>query len=178
MKISQDRAKEAAAKLTAKAREKAEKLHKEYQQVVIGLYNEQFPKEVHDFAKKYPQHICFANCIQLSGPGMTRDHSYVDLDRKEVISNVAGYAQANLHLTAKTSTLVVKAREAWLDAKKDYGLLKNETQQAILNLGTTKRVQESFPIAVPFLGLQTPQYAVPALNLAPLKAKLEKLQKA
>lgn len=178
MRISQDKAKDAAGKLTLKAKEKVDKAYAEYRAIVVRLYNEQFPKEVHDFAKKYPQHISFASHIQLSGAGITRDSCYVDLDRKEVVSNVVAYSQANLHLSAKSATIVTRARSAWLDAKKEYEALKNETRQAILNLGTTKRVQESFPIAVPFLGIGQAKYPVPAVNLAPLKAKLEKLQKA
>lgn len=178
MRISKDRARDAAARLTEKAEKNVEALKKEYVVLVTEYYNASIPAEVHAFAKKYAKHISFASGININGHGFNREVVYVD--QPYVISNVEGYAQANLELSSKAADVVKKAKNKWLDAQKEYKALREETRIALLNLGTTTKIAQQLPIAAQFLhGCDLPaKYPVPAVNLAPLKAKLQKLQKA
>jgi len=114
-----------------------------------------------------------ADHINFDGHGFNRE--YVSLDKK-VVANVEGYAQALLELTPKTSAALRKAKDKWDDAKKKAKDLKEETRRALINLRTTKEVEKSLPIAIPFLKANQPTYAVPAVNLTSLKNRLEKLQ--
>jgi len=174
MKISQEKARIAADELTKKAYENVKALEKAYIDMVIGYYNAQLPGEVIAFARKYPQHTSFSDYINFDGHGFNKEYVYV---HPQVISNVEGYARALLKLTPKAAETLRKAKDKWKDAAKACEDLKRETRMALLNLGTTTRIQEKLPMAMPFLGSAKPKYPVPAVNIGPLRAKLEKLAK-
>lgn len=174
MRISQEKARIAANKLTAKGDENVQTLENAYVDMAVGYYNAQIPAEVHAFAKKYPEHICYTKCINFDGQGFSKE--YVHLD-KSVVANVQGYAQALLTLSPKAADALRKAKDKWKDAKKALEDLRRETRMALINLSTTTRIQEKLPMAIPFLVNAVAKYPLPAVNIGPLKAKLQKLQK-
>lgn len=174
MRISRDRAKDIAARLTVKGKQKVEASEKAYRDVVLQLYMDTVPAAVLEFIKKYPDYASTSSHITFDGHGFRRTSVTTD---KPAVSNAPGFNNAVLKLTAKTADLIRKALNKCQDDKKAYEAIKDETKYALINLGTTKRIQESFPIASPFLGEGVAKYPVPATNLGPLKAKLEKLGK-
>lgn len=176
MVISRERCKTLARKLTEKMKEHVDELEKAYVKMVVDYYNAQIPKEVHEFARKYPQHISFAEHIDFDGHGFRNEYVSPGLE-VWVVSNVENYAQAKLELTPKIADNLIKAKRKWQDAKKELENLKRETEVALRNLRTTKRIEAELPVAAKFLpgvGLVV-SYPVPALRLGPLKAKLAKL---
>lgn len=175
MRISKEKARIAANRLTEKANQNVDALHQAYITMAISCYNASLPGEVIAFGEKYPQHLSWADCINFDGPGFNKEYVHISTP---VIANVEGYAQALLTLTHKAADALRKARDKWRDAKKAAEDLNKETRIALINLGTTKIIAEKLPMAMPFLGQPISKYPVPAVNIAPLKAKLEKLQKA
>lgn len=177
MRISKQKADTAARRLTEKAEKNVEALKKEFAALVAKFYNEQTPKDVHAFAEKHPEFVTYSHYVNFDGHGFSRESIAME---KSVLANVQGYNQAKLVLTAKVADALKKARDKWQDAQKEYKALKEETRVAILNLGTTTKIEKELPIAAQYLDGCAPvtKYPVPAVNLAPLKAKLQKLQKA
>lgn len=175
MRISKDTAASVARRLTVKAEENVKSLESEFISLVVEAYLDQQPKEAVEMAKKYPEHFCFTDNICVDGCGFSRE--YFDVGERNVISNVEHYKQANMKMTHKVAGPLLKARDKWKKAQAEYAKLKNETRIALLNLRTTTRIQSALPIAMQYLPKGGGhQYPVPVVNLAPLKAKLEKLQ--
>lgn len=173
MRISKDTARSASFRLTSSAEKIVTELRNEYAQLVREAYIAQQPKEVIEVFKKHPEYFDTTCTIYLDGCGFAKDSINVE---GAVVSSGGNY-NTKISLTNKIAAPLLKARDKWRSAKVDYEKLRNETEAALLTLRTTNRIKESLPVAAQYIPAAN-SFPLPAINMAPLNAKLKKLQPA
>lgn len=169
MKISQDLARRIALKLTDKKHNQVEKLLKAYRQLVTDFYRLSTPEDVLICYKKYPDYFEKESYIRFEGHGF----------RREVVNVIGEYVIANcnrdawLKLTPEIADTIKKAKSEWEDCKNECDKLLQETNNALLALGTYKKIEEFLPEAAKYLP-QTGQKVLALIpNLDKLKDKLQ-----
>lgn len=166
MRISQDTARLIANKLTEKSRQVAESLKVEFRELVTSLYEEATPKEVKDVLTKHPDWVFTTGTITLRGHGFSHENVLVT---RLVVANNGQYA--NMPMNEKTGSRIWKSFQRMEKAANEQKALKNETERSLINMGTTKRVAENLPVAIPFLPAENGRMAL-ALNLGDLNKRL------
>jgi len=145
-RISKELAEQIATKLTEKSRIAVAELEKEYREIATIMYEDQTPKEVKDCFKKNAEWFYTRSYIQFDGHGFRWENVTTT---RPVIAN--SNSSAKLDLNVKTSGILSAAKKKWEKASEDYNQLQRETKTALLNLGTTARIKENFPLAAPML---------------------------
>lgn len=166
MRISQDTARLISNKLTEKSRVAADALRKEFRELVTSIYENETPKEVRDLRVKHPDWFHITTTITLRGHGF--NHENVSTTRS-VVTN--GGNNANMPMNEKTGTRIWKSYQKWDKADKDFQKLREETARSLVNMGTTKRVAENLPVAIPYLPAESGRMAL-VLDLGDLNKRL------
>lgn len=167
MRISQATARSIAKQLTEKSRLAIDAIEKEYSELVTELYEADIPDEIRKTFTKWPSYFKMGQDIVFDGHGFSKQ--YVDTD-KEVIFNHEDGPQ--LKLTTKTAAQIRAVKNRLDKAKKDYANLKKETETALRNLSTTKRISEAIPDAIPFLPPNSCGLPAIIVNFASLNKRL------
>ena len=169
MRISQDLCKSIARKLTEKSKAAIEPLEKEYSMTVTAIYESQIPAAIKKAHTAYPNWFQIDDSIKIDGHGFSR--CYVDATHSVLRPGDESYAEIKLNhkIAAKirvAKNKVDKAREA-------YAKLVKDTETALRNLGTTKRISDAFPDAVQYLPtLLSPGLPAVIVNMDSLKKRL------
>lgn len=145
-RISKELAHQIAIKLTEKSRVAYELLYKEYQLLVSDIYEEQTPKEVKECFKKHSDWFYTRNYLQLTGYGFNWEG--VNLPRA-IICNAN--TSAELKLTKDSAAAISASKNKYDKAKEEHKNLLEETEIALVSLGTHARIKENFPLAAPML---------------------------
>jgi DNA-binding MarR family transcriptional regulator len=169
MRISKDMARQISFRLTDKGRAKVENLKKEWQKAVTLAYIQQTPEKIIKTKAQYPEWFQMTDSITLDGHGF----SWTNVAATErVIKDSKG--NSFLKLNAKLSGDLKVLQTAWHNAKQSNEKLQQETENAILALGTYKQIIEKFPDAAQYLPNVGPKSMALIPNLDGLKAKLQK----
>ena len=145
-RISKELANHIAIKLTEKSRVAAEQLHKDYRELVTEIYESQTPQQVIDCFKKNKDWFCTRSSVRLNGYGFSWD---IVTTERPVICNSS--SEAYMDMTSKISSTLTDSKRKWEKAKAAHKQLQQETETALLNLGTHARIKENFPLAAPML---------------------------
>lgn len=167
MRITKDLANQIAFKLTEKSRLVVEAEKIAYQTLVTELYEKETPTAVRECFAKHPEWFSTRSNISFSGHGF-RWESIKSIRR--VIPNIEG--DARLTLTQKIADQLHKAQQKFEKADKFYKDLKQETETALVNLGTYKRIEENIPEAKKYL--PPPMSNALVVNMDSLNKKLAK----
>lgn len=146
MRISKDLARQISFKLTAKSRAKVEKLKKEWEKAVTIAYIQQIPERIIKTHELCPGWLQTSGIISLEGHGFL----WISVNATErVIRDCKG--NSYLKLDSKLAYELKVFQIAWQKAKDENEKLQVETENAILALGTYKKVVEHFPQAANLL---------------------------
>lgn len=135
-----------ASKMTEKSKKYADKLKKDYQELVTTYLEAQVPEEVKKCFKTHSEYVETTSTAYLDGHGFNRES--VSLNRQ--VPATTSY-HTNLNLTASIADKVMKAKRKYTKAKEDYKQLVQETEAALFALKTHKNIRENLPEAIPFL---------------------------
>jgi hypothetical protein len=170
MRISKDLAATIARALTVKSKQKWDQLVKAYKLKIYDHYMKQTPKAVLKCFGLHPEWFETLDNIRFSGHGFSEE--YVGVEKKVIANNYG--SRARLQLTAEIANDLKDARTASENAEKHYYALKTEIENALLSLGTTKRIAERFPEAIKYLpvaGSSVSMALIPDLNKLQTKIK-------
>jgi hypothetical protein len=147
MRISKELALTIGRALSEKSKKKADNLLINYRNLVYCYYMQQVPKTILKAYASSPEWFDTGVTIYFSGFGFNHENVSVD---KKVIRNEYG-STCKLILTQEIAETLKRAQIAHKKAKEDYENLKQEIVNALLALGTTKRISEKFPDAIKYL---------------------------
>lgn len=133
------------------------------------MYRNSIPTEVINCYKKHPDWFERTGYIDFEGNGFRRES--VTVVGEYVIANNNGHAR--LSTTPEIAAEIKKAKTEWENAKDESEKLLQETYNALLALGTYKKIEEHFPQAAPFLPVTGPKMMALIPNLDGLKKKLQ-----
>jgi hypothetical protein len=146
MRVSKDLARQISFKLTDKGRAKVAKLKKEWENAVTIAYIQQIPERIIKTQALCPEWFRMTDTITLDGHGF----SWINVSATErVIQDCKG--NSYLKLDNKLASHLKGFQIAWQNAKDQNEKLQVETENAILALGTCKKVTEHFPQAANML---------------------------
>lgn len=135
-----------ASKMTEKSKKYAEKLKKDYQDLVTLLFEAQVPEEVKKCFKTHSEYIETTSSVYLDGHGFNRES--VSLNKQvPAITN----SRASMALTSAIADKIMKAKRKYEKAKEEYKQLYSETEAALFALKTHKNIKENLPEAMPYL---------------------------
>lgn len=132
--------------MTDKGRAKVEKLKKEWEKAVTIAYIQQIPEKVIKTQMLCPDWFQTTGTICLDGHGF----SWINVNATERVIKDAN-SNSKLKLDSKLAGQLKSIQIAWHNAKEENEKLQVETENAILALGTYKKVAEHFPQAATML---------------------------
>lgn len=130
-------------------------------------YKQQIPEEVLAFHKKHKTYLAHSNNVYLQSHGF----SYTDVKLTESYPYV--YRKNNsrmLDLDAKKGALLQKMQQKIEKLKEKYNNTYSEIEQALISLGTYKRVEVELPDIYPLLPGAPNSKAL--MLLGPVKTKI------
>jgi hypothetical protein len=174
MRISKDWANDVARSLCQKSRDHVSDLKVAFRELATTIYESQVPKEVIKLGNDHPTWVNKITVIIIDGAGFNR---YNCTATRLVYAKP--FNQAHITMSNPIGDRLTKARRAYEDAENVYKLLVQDTLNALLNLGTTKRISEQFPEAAKYIAGPKQVYPVPTIPLDPLRKRLasQKLMK-
>jgi mRNA-degrading endonuclease HigB of HigAB toxin-antitoxin module len=170
MRITIEKADNAAKKMTEKYREAASELESKVSVIVSAEYDAQLPSEVKDCFKNYPDYFDTTNHVYIVGKGMLKEHvvltkpmpSKNDGRWNVTISVNDSIADQVVPMIDKAKALMTKASEK-----------KDEIKSVLLSLGTAKNVLEQFPEAIDYIE-NAPKVRNLPVNLKELRKEFSK----
>lgn len=169
-RISKELAAIIAGQLVAHKYAAIEQLKKEYNTFIFDTFQEQTPKEVKDFFKKFPDYFEIESHINFTGHGFRWEQVYIsDTEEKApIIANKDN--KAMLTLDKSLASQISKRLHAIEKAEDQYKKVKGEIRMALINLRTYKNITDKFPEAAEHL----PKISVPAVivNIEGLRKKI------
>ncbi len=166
MKITQRLAEDLAKMLTAKKDAAINKARKELSEFADKVYLKSIPKEVVDFFAKHKSYVNETSYIQVSGKGI--NYERVNLSKSFPSK---GYNNSVLPTDKECEKFrVLIDNKKTLEKSKDE--LYRRTEQALLQLSTSKRVAEQFPELTDYLNKLDNGKLVPVANIEQLKKEL------
>lgn len=166
--LSKDLAKQIAKKLTQKSKDNVDFLLREYQQGVADAYEVSLPNDVLVFYKKYSKYTNSVLSIRMYGNGF--NHEVVNIFKS--LPNDDNSYYATFEPNAKVAEKLVKAKQKYEKAKKEYNILLEESEQALLTLKTYNNIRKELPEAAPYL--PPPLSNALVVNFDSLKKRLNK----
>lgn len=166
MKISKEAAKNITSKLLETKRKKLDAAYLEYRQLATDLYKSQLPNELVELQRKYPEYISKCSSLLINSHGFNWER----INATEQVIQVAK-GENIIDLNAKDADKLLKLKQKHEKLRKSYSELFSETEHALISLGTTKRIEENFPEAKPFLPVS--ENLLPVANLADLRSKIK-----
>ena len=166
MKISKDAASNIAYKLLKEKEDKLTVLRLEYRTLATEEYKSQIPKEVVDNLNKFTEYINTCTSLQFNSHGF----NYEYIEATEQVIQHKNKNRNEVILNAKFADRMFKMKTKIDKLYKDYKTLFEETKNALLSLGTTKRIEANFPEAIPYLPVS--ENLLPIANLDDLRKKI------
>ena len=146
MRITRFQAEEAATKLCSGMKVKIKEINDEISERVTKLVEKNVSESVYEFFDEYPDYVRTISSISLRG---CINGSYINLTRKVPFNQDV------------TNVVVAEDDETWFKVRellRDQSVLSkkvkeyyNNTVDILYELRTTKRIQENFPEAMPYL---------------------------
>jgi hypothetical protein len=171
MRISKENAQRIARALTKKTYDKWKKAEAAVPQYVTALYESKMPADVKKFVKDHPEYISTTPTIYLDGVGL--GYNVSERASKCMPRNSGGGSSCRMKLTNEEAETLVQLRRAKQDAEKAWEDLYRDTTNAILALGTHKKIAEQFPQAANLLPDSPAKVMALIPNLDGLAAKLK-----
>lgn len=165
MKISKQLAQDIAKCLLDAKEKEYKKLQMEYRQYATEEYQKSVPKEVVEVYKKHPEYINTCRSLMANGHGF--NYTHIEATEDVIQSRISSYN--TIPLNNKNSEVLIKMKTKYEKALEKYKKLYKETEIALLTLATTKRIEENFPEAKPFLPTQS---LLPSINLDGLRKEI------
>jgi hypothetical protein len=174
MRITNELARTIADTLLAKSKQSNEKLRSEIDALAIAEYQLMVPQEIIKVSKSCPSWIAKADSVSVKYRvnGTLHHHRAYAEKGKKVIILKAGDDTLKVNTKSAIRRKIIKLKKA----QDEYWKLRKETIQAMIALGSSKRVIEQFPETAPLFKVQ-PKYTPPPAqktNLSGLKSKLQK----
>lgn len=135
-----------ASKMTEKSKKYADKLKKDYQELVTTFMESQVPDEIKKCFKNHSEYIETTSSAYLDGHGFNRESVALN---KQVPAKSSYHEQLNL--TSAIADKIIKAKRKYEKAKEEYEQLYQETESALFALKTGKNIRENLPEAIPYL---------------------------
>lgn len=171
MRISKENAQRIARALTKRTYDKWKKAEAAVPQYVAALYESKLPPDVKKFVKAHPEYISTTSTIYLEGVGL--GHNASEGAGRQMPRNSGAGSSCRMKLTTEEAEKLVELRREKQDAEKAWEDLYMETTNAILALGTHKKIAEQFPQAANLLP-DTPAKTLALIpNLDKLTTKLK-----
>lgn len=174
MRISHELARTIATSLLSKSKEANEKLRAEIDAMAIAEYQLYIPLEILKVAQTCPSWVEKKDSISVQyriDGGVHHHRAYTEKGKKSIILK-AGDDTLKVNSKSGICRKLVRLQKA----QDEYWKLRKETIQAIVDLGTSKRVIEQFPETAVLFKTQPRRSPMPAqkVNLSGLKKKLQK----
>jgi hypothetical protein len=168
MRVSKELARQISFKLTGKGRTKVDKLKREWEKAVTIAYIQQIPERVIKTQGLCPEWFQMTGTITLEGHGF----SWTNVNATDrVIKD--GHSNAKVKLDPKLADELKTLQIAYQNAKDANEKLQMETENAILALGTYKKIAEHFPQAANLLPTTAAKCMALIPNLDGLTNKLK-----
>jgi len=164
-RITKEIAKQVAVKLTETKRLEIEKLNKTFKENAFKAYEKKIPKEVLICFAKHPNYFDTTTQIKMIGNGW--NHEYIDITSK-LPSNDSSWPKPQFD--EKTAQSLLKEYDKINKLKKEFSALKAEIENALIRLGTYKRVGEQFNEAYEHLPANISQALI--VNVDKIREKL------
>jgi len=165
MRISKEKAIDVTEALCKLSYDAALASDESFRGLILRTYEEQTPKKVKEVKKEFPSWVYTTGNIRIGGSGFSYHDTSVD---HYVVCNDGNRAKMDMSNNA-TADMLRKAKTENEKAWADWRALKKDVMNTLLTLGTTKRIAEVFPEAIPYLPVSFPP---PALNVTNLKNRL------
>lgn len=148
MRISIEKARGAAIKMTEKHRQAAKEMEDKVSVIISEEYQKQLPSEIKECYKNFPDYFETTGSIYIVGKGMIKEQ--VDLTHRMVCKNDHSW-----NITIQVNDLVANAVVPMINKAKALHTKasekKDEIQSVLLALGNTKNVLEQFPEAIDYI---------------------------
>lgn len=123
-------------------------VRKEIEELCETIVKDQIPQGVIDFCEKWKEYISYQfsvsiQCLDKQGATRCLVSSHV--------STPVPYKKSSLVVSGEYSDRLCEASRKLTLLKREKDILKNNILNTLLDLGTTKRIEEAFPSAVPYL---------------------------
>lgn len=164
MRITKTIAEEVADKLVSKLTDRQKEIDKELGIILFDENMKRIPKEVAELYTKSPKYFHKTKSGYLTFLGR---NIYVYAE-KEFIDTERSIAVTDPKIVSKLESL----ENERIELKKRIKSLRQEFTATIIKLGSTNKIIEHFPEAVPFLPEES---LVPAINLTDTRNKLKEI---
>lgn len=159
MKISKEKAQEAAKKITEPLLKKCKEAEAALAEYLTVTLSKKIPKEVQALHEKWPGYFRQKSSFYIKGIGYT--------------SLTKCIVEDSFELTKTEMQHAVKLDQEHEKAKEHYKKTFSEIEAAILQLGTINRVKENMPEALPYIPDAT--ITTVAVNIQPVRTKIKSL---
>jgi hypothetical protein len=164
-RITKEIAKCVANKLTEKRKIAVDKKYKEFQVDSYEAYKKKIPKDVLEFYATHKTWVKEVNQYQLIGHGWNHEYVYMS----DMLPSKDGN-YIHVSLDEKTSKALLLKSDYVKDERQKIEVLKDEIENALVRLGTYKRVKEQFSEAYLLLSAHSSQALV--VNVDKIREKL------
>lgn len=165
-RISKENAHNAAKKIAQKIMDNKAAKQKEMSEFITDMVERSIPDPVMKLFKTHAEYLKKEKSICLNSHGFS--WKYLTMTKSLPLHS------QHFAITAKDAKVVVKMYNEIEDFQKNYDLTVSEIECSLLTLGTMKRVQDSFPEAIPYLPAINTSTAI-ALNLQPIRKTVKAL---
>lgn len=166
MKISKQTAEKVANEMTSKKQEELKKMTDTLEILGYEIAKSVIPKDVLIIYEKYKYYFNTSNTLLISGPGINKE----SINFKKELPTTQWCI--NKTLNKNESEKIRQLLDKKLDLNKELILLKNDIVNALLSLGTSKRIETEFKEAFKFLPKNTENKAL-IVNLDSIRTKLK-----
>lgn len=147
MRITKELAKMMAGQILTNNAQEVSDAREAYCQAVTDVYKTQIPENVMELFGQYPKWVSITDSVRLEGHGFR--HDVVSITESLPCQNDDSYVYLKMNAAIAAKLVKLKNRHAKL--AEAYRILKSNTTNALISLGTYKRISENFPEAVQFL---------------------------
>lgn len=164
-KISKDCAYKLAEFLTEKKKEAIQVLDKELSAVATKIYESLLPKGVIDFFKKHPEWVDKTKYFRLVGNGFDHESIYLEYEMP--------YNGSSPQPSAEDAKKLRKMYDKISDMEKELRALQKDISNAVIALGTVKKVTEVFPESTEFLEKYYKKFLPAVVNVDSIRKRLK-----
>jgi len=165
MTISKTLAEQIAIKLCEKKQKAYLQAEKVTQETIEHVYIKKIPKDIMAFFKKHPKMTKTCSYVTIQ----TSNYNYMSSNFSKSLPEI--YNIMDNIFTQSEKDSFFKMHNQANDLKKEFKQLKEQVENALLNLKTTKRIAEHFPEAVPYL--PTSEKFELAINLTDIRKQIK-----